>query len=54
MNHDLTAAAQAALDAVTDDEIREIVEMCERYGVPAEHAAGVAAIVAACNPDGAL
>jgi hypothetical protein len=51
---DLTPAAQAALDAVTDDEVRETAEMCERFGVPAEYAAGVAAIMAVCNPDGAL
>jgi hypothetical protein len=50
-----TAAAQAALDAVEDDDfLREIEEHCRRRGVPVEYAAGVAAIVVACNPDGAL
>ena len=52
--HDLTATVQAALDAVTDDEIREAENLCEQFSIPAEHARAVAAMVAACNPDGAL
>ena len=46
-------AVQAALDAVTDDEVRETAELCKRFGVPAKHAARVAAIVAVCIPGGA-
>ena len=51
---DLTPAVQAALDAVTDDEIREAEDLCAQFDIPAEHARAVAAMVGTCNPDGAL
>jgi siroheme synthase (precorrin-2 oxidase/ferrochelatase) len=52
---ELTPAAQAALDAVEDDDLlREIAEHCRRRGIPVEYAPDVTAIVAACYPNGAL
>lgn len=46
---DLTAAASAALDAVTDDEAREAEDLCRQFGIPDEHARQLAAAIAVCH-----
>lgn len=51
---DLTAAAQAALDAVDEVYAAETEMLCEAFGVPAEYARNVAAMLATCVPEGAL
>ena len=50
----LTPAVQAALDAVDDEQLREAEMLCQSFDIPAEYARPVAAMVAACAPDGAL
>lgn len=51
---DLTAAAQAALDAVDDEQLREAEMLCQTFDIPTEYARHVAAMMAACAPNGAL
>lgn len=46
---DLTAAASAALEAVTDDETREAEDLCRQFGIPDEHARQLAAAIAVCS-----
>lgn len=50
----LTAAAQAALDAGDDEQLREAEMLCQTFDIPTDYARHVAAMVATCNPDGAL
>lgn len=46
---DLTLAATAALDAVTDDELDEAADLCRLLGIPDEYARHAAAAVAVCS-----
>ena len=45
----LAPAAQAAIDAVTDDELTEAEDLCAQLGIPADYARNVSAAIAVCG-----
>lgn len=51
---DLIPTAQAAVDAVTDDEATEAEDLCQLLGIPAEYARNVAAALTICEPAGSV
>jgi hypothetical protein len=51
-DQNLAPAVQAALDAASDDELREAEDICTLVGIPAEYAGNLAVAIAACLPGG--
>lgn len=46
---DLIPTAQAAVDAVTDDELAEAADLCQLLGIPDDYARNLAAALAVCS-----